>query len=164
MKAWGAKQRAKAKLLFSLPKGGGINAKGRQLHYDFHRHHVAGNPHTNVVYDVLRFLGLTLRLGKVCSLTCLELPTIQVITKAYLPKQKHNERNTEWTNIHYPRYAKRCHSSCSVHSYEITRSKIKYIKNGRKGTEHQEIDLPNTTIVRWQTSEQRSMEIQIRGL
>ena len=61
MKAWGARQRAKAKLLFSFRKGGRITAKGRQLHYDLYRHRVAGNQHTNVVYDVLRFLGLTSR-------------------------------------------------------------------------------------------------------
>ena len=72
MKAWGARQRAKAKLFFSFRKGGCIPAKGRQLHYDLHRHRVAGNQHTNVVYDVLRFLGLTSRLGKVCSPTAIK--------------------------------------------------------------------------------------------
>ena len=72
MKAWGARQRAKAKLLFSFRKGGRITAKGRQLHYDLYRHRVASNQHTNVVYDVLRFLGLTSRLGKVCSPTAIK--------------------------------------------------------------------------------------------
>ena len=72
MKAWEARQRAKAKLLFSFRKGGRITTKGRQLHSDLYRHRVAGNQHTNVVYDVLRFLGLTSRLGKVCSPTAIK--------------------------------------------------------------------------------------------
>ena len=72
MKAWGARQRAKAKVSFSFRKGGRITTKRRQLQYDLYRHRVAGNQHTNVVYDVPRFLGLTSRLGKVCSCTAIK--------------------------------------------------------------------------------------------